>query len=97
MIVGVCSIKLRLPENHSLKGKRQVVKPIVERVKNKFNVSIAEVNENDRWQVAELGIVCVSNDAHHADEVLSKVVNFIQDLRLDAEILEYHIEVIPVS
>lgn len=97
MNVGVCKITLRLPENHSLKGKRQVIKPIVQRVQNKFNVSVAEVDENDRWQVAQLGIACVSNDAQHANEMLSNVVRFIHDLRLDAEILDYEIEIIPVS
>lgn len=96
MNVGVCKITLRLPENHSLKGKRQVIKPIVLRVQNKFNVSVAEVDENDRWQVAQLGIACVSNDAQHANEILSNVVRFIHDLRMDAEILDYEIEIVPV-
>ena len=96
MNVGVCRIRLRLPENTSLKGKRQVLKSITARVGNKFNVSIAEVDDNDFWQVATLGICCVSSDKQHANEVLSKVVSFIVYGRSDVEILDYDIEIIPV-
>ncbi len=94
MNVGICKIKLRLPENHSLKGKRRVVKSIISRVQNKYNVSIAEVEDQDLWQLATLGIACVSNDARHNNEVLSKVVDFICGIRGDAEILDYEIEIL---
>ncbi len=97
MHVGVCRIKVRLPENLSLKGKRQVLKSIVSRVGSKFNVSIAEVDDNDLWQLATLGISCVSNDKRHANEVLSRVVDFITDSRFEVEILDYQIEILPVS
>ena len=94
MHIGVCMLKLRLPENGSLKGKRQVLKSIVERVKNRYNVSIAEVDDHDTWQLMSLGITCVSNSAPHANEVLSKVVNFIQNSKFDVEMLDYEIEII---
>ena len=94
MTVGICTIRLRLAENQNLKGKRQVVKSITTRVKNKFNVSIAEVDELDKWQVATLGISCVSNSHVHANEVLSKVVNFIEAARIEAEVLDYELEFI---
>jgi uncharacterized protein YlxP (DUF503 family) len=87
-------VKLRLPENSSLKGKRQVSKSIIERVKNRFNVSIAEVEDQDLWQSLTLGISCVSNSAPHANEILSKVVNFIENNRFDAELVDYEIEII---
>jgi len=96
MNVGVCSIRLRLPENMSLKGKRRVLKSITTRVGNKFNVSVAEVDDHDLWQLATLGISCVSNDKRHANEVLSRVVNFITDSRFEVEILDYKIEILPV-
>ena len=95
MNVGVCRIKLRLPENLSLKGKRRVLKSITTRVGNKFNVSIAEVDDQDRWQLATLGICCVSNNNQYTNEVLSKVVNFIVNSRFDVEILDYGIEILP--
>jgi len=96
MNVGVCRVRLRLPENHSLKGKRQVVRSVTQRVKNKYNVSIAEVDDQDAWQVITLGISCVSESAQHANEVLSKVVGFIQASRFDVEMLDYDLEIISV-
>ena len=93
MTVGVCRVSLRLPENSSLKGKRQVVRSLTARLRNKFNVAVAEVDDNDRWQIATIGVTCVSNDARHAREMLDRVVTFIQHTRLDAEVLETEIDV----
>ncbi len=96
MNVAVCQIRLRLPENLSLKGKRQVLKSITTKVGNKFNVSVAEVDDHDLWQLATLGICCVSNSKRHANEILSKVVDFITNSRFDIEILDYKIEILSV-
>lgn len=96
MHVGVCRIYLRLPEGSSLKYKRQVLRSIIARVRGRYEVAIAEVDDNDRWQLATLGIACVSNDAGHANEVLSKVVDFVQASRSDAELLDYELEIIPL-
>ena len=93
MTVGVCRLTLRLPENGSLKGKRQVVRSLTARLRNKFNVAAAEVEDNDRWQIATIGVTCVSNDARHAREMLDRLVAFVQHTRLDAELLESEIEV----
>ena len=94
MTVGACRITLRLPENDSLKGKRQVVKSITSRVHNKYNVSIAEIGDNESWQIVSLGISCVSNSVRHADEMLTTVVKFIAGSRLEAELLDYEIELL---
>ena len=96
MHVGICRISFRLPENGSLKGKRRVLKSITSRVANKFNVSVAEVDHNDVWQLATLGISCVSNNKRHANEVLSKVVDYITDARFEIEMLDYNIEILPI-
>ena len=96
MNVGVCKISLRLPENQSLKGKRRVLKSITTRVGNQFNVSIAEVDDQDLWQLATLGICCVSNNKRFTNEVLSKVVGFIANSRFEVEMLDYEIEILPV-
>jgi uncharacterized protein YlxP (DUF503 family) len=93
IVVGVCSVTLRLPGNASLKGKRQVILSLSQRLRNKFNVAVAEVGDNDRWQIAKLGITCVSNNAGHAREMLDQVVRFIESSRLDAELLESEIDV----
>jgi len=95
MNIGVCRIELRLPENLSLKGKRRVLKSITTRVRNKFNVSVAEVDDQNLWQLATLGICCASNSSRYNNEVLSKVVDFIVDSRFEIEILNYEIELLP--
>jgi len=96
MNVGVCKVSLRLPENLSLKGKRGVLKSITTRVRSKFNVSVAEVDDQELWQLATLGICCVSNDKRYTNEVLSKVADFITDGRFGVEILGYEIEILSV-
>jgi hypothetical protein len=94
MTVGACRITLRLPENDSLKGKRQLIKSVTSRVRNKYNVSIAEIGDNESWQIVSLGVSCVSNSVRHADEMLSNVVKFIAGSRLEAELLDYEIEML---
>ena len=95
MIVGVCRISLRIPENMSLKGKRRILKSIKAQIRNKFDVAVAEVEDQDLWQKATLGVCCISNDSRYANEVISKVVNFITDSRFEVEMLDYNIEIIP--
>lgn len=92
MHIGVCTLHLRLLGNHSLKGKRRAIKSIKDRVRSKFNVSIAEVDGLDKWQWATLGIACVSNDARFVNSILSNVVNFISGMHL-AELVDYEIEI----
>jgi uncharacterized protein len=94
--IGVCKVKLRLPENLSLKGKRQVVKSVTARLKNKFNVSVAEVEDNDLWQLATIGICFVSNDRRFTNEVLSKAVEMVVNSQGDFEMLDYEIEILAV-
>jgi uncharacterized protein YlxP (DUF503 family) len=92
MHIGICTLHLRLLANHSLKEKRRIVKSIKDRVRSKFNVSIAEIGGLDKWQWATLGVACVSNDARFADSVLSKVVDFVSGMCL-AELVDYEIEI----
>ena len=93
MFIGICQITLRMPENASLKDKRQVVQSVTQRLRSKFSVAVAEVGDLDRWQIATIGIAYVSNEAHHAREVIEKAVAFVREQRLDAELLESEIEV----
>jgi len=78
MVVGVCTIKLVMYETDSLKSKRHIIKSVIERIKARFNVSIAEIGELDKWQVSEIGFCCVSNSRRHTDEVIQSVINFIE-------------------
>src|ERR687885_75418 len=96
MHVGVARIALHLAENASLKGKRMVVKSVAQRVRNRFNVAIAEIDTQDAWQVATLGIVCVSDDRRFTNEMLSKVLEFIESERLDADVGNVEMELIAV-
>ena len=96
MHVGTARIALHLDGNSSLKGKRTVVKSVIQRIRNRFNVAVAEVDTQDVWQVATLGIVCASDDPRHANEMLNKVIDFIEAERLDAEVGEVEVELIAV-
>ena len=91
MVVGVLRLELRLPETHSLKGKRSILRSIKARVQQKFNVSIAECEEHDLWQRAILGVSQVGADQPHVDRCLREVVSFIDDLQL-AELGEEQVE-----
>jgi uncharacterized protein YlxP (DUF503 family) len=95
MHVSVCQIELRIPENQSLKGKRQVIKSIITRLQNRYKVSVAEVDNQNLWQLATLGIACVSNHRRHADETLANVVKFIIQNYPDVELLSSEIETFP--
>lgn len=93
MVVGVCTLELEIPGCHSLKDKRHVIKSLVARVRQSFNVSVAEVDSLDAWQHATVGIVCVSADAEYAQGLLAKVIDNIERSRLDAVIADYSIEI----
>ena len=95
MVIGVCQITLHLPQTHSLKEKRQIVKSLIARVHNQFEVAIAEVANNDLWQIATLGMSCVSNSSQHASEVLERIRTYIEETRPDLIISNVETEIIP--
>ncbi len=92
MVIGACTLYLSIPASHSLKDKRHVLKSLAARVRNDFNVSVAEVAEQDSWQTAVLGVACVSADLAYVQGLLAKVVEAVSHYRLDAQILDYRIE-----
>ena len=81
MVVGWCLLDLLIPATGSLKGKRQVLKSIIGKVRHNFNISIAEVGNHDLRQRASLGLSLVGNDRRFVDSALSKAVEFIQSSR----------------
>src|SRR5262249_61474340 len=93
MVIGICEITLHLPQSHSLKEKRQIIKSVIARIRNQFEVAIAEVDENDRWQIAKLGASCVSNNSQHASEILEHVRNYIEESRPDLSITNFETEI----
>ena len=94
MNVALCRISLRVYGARSLKDKRKTARSIIARVQNRFNVSVAEMDDNDLWQRLTLGVSCVSNDSRHANEVVSKVVEYISALRGETELLDYELEIL---
>lgn len=93
MIIGACELKLQIYEANSLKEKRHAIKSIIGRLKSRFNISVAEVGLNDSWKTTIVGFACVTNDSNHANEIISKVIKFIDgDSRV--EIIEYNIELL---
>lgn len=94
MIVGICTIHLSIPAAQTLKEKRGVVKSLLARVRNEFNVSAAEVGANDYCQSAILGVACVSNGKQRVESVLMAVVRMIEASRLDIILSDYEIEIV---
>ncbi len=93
MLVGICEIELLIYESYSLKEKRSTVKSIINRLKHKYNISIAEVDLLDQLNRSAIGFSIVSNDKRYIEEVISKVINFIDnDSRV--EILNENYEII---
>lgn len=93
MVIGLCTVELHFPDSHSLKAKRQILSSLTSRLRRKFNVSVAEVDEQDLWQKAILGIVCVANESGRVNQVLEQVLNTIKSnpylelLRSQSELL----------
>ena len=83
-----------LPDSQSLKAKRQIARSVVARIRNQFNVTVAEADDNDLWQRLTLGVCCLSNNTKHANEILSNVVAFVEKSRDDLELLDYETEII---
>ncbi|NMA94845.1 MAG: DUF503 domain-containing protein [Clostridiales bacterium] len=91
MIVGICKLDIYIVDAMTLKDKRMVLRSIKDRLKSKFNISIAETDKNDNWRLAELGISSVSNSGAHIDKMLSNVINSIEaDGRI--QIIDYYTE-----
>ena len=86
MFVAICRVEVSIPGAFSLKDKRQVLQSMVSRVRRQFPVAIAEIEDQELWNAAVLGLAVVSNNGGHAREVLEKSVRFLENSRLDAEI-----------
>ncbi|HHY64158.1 MAG TPA: DUF503 domain-containing protein [Clostridiaceae bacterium] len=95
MYVGVLRASLFLSEPRSLKDKRRIVKSLIERLRNKFNLAAAEIGALDSWNNCELGIVCVSNEAAHSDRMMASAISFIENMGT-VEITRVETEIIPV-
>lgn len=93
MVIGIATIVLRIPGNTSLKGKRKIVKGVIVRLQNTFNVSVAEVGANDNHKRAEIGMAFVGNDRRRINSKLDKALNFVETMQV-AEIIDSEMEII---
>jgi uncharacterized protein len=94
MFVGVARLVLQIPESGSLKAKRQILRRVTDRVKARFNVSVAEVGDNDLWQRAEIALAVVGNDQRHVNEQLEKIIHFVEEMYV-APLASREMEIVP--
>ena len=93
MFIGCLQVELLIPDSASLKEKRMVLKSIKQRLSNKFNISVAEVDHQDLWQRATLGIAMVSNENRHITQAMDKILNFI-DEQDQSQVVDHQIEIL---
>ena len=91
MIIAAARITLRIPDNHSLKGKRKVVKSLIEKVRHRFGAAVAEVEDNDLWRRAQLGLALVGNDGRLLETRLEQILKYVDEQHL-AEIIDSQVE-----
>ncbi len=96
MTVGTLRISVRLHGNQSLKEKRKVVKSLIEKTRHRFNVSVAEVADQDLHQRATIGVAVVSGDARVLNSLLDRIMSFMESLGL-AEIIDTEMEIISLG
>lgn len=94
MFVGVGTVRLHLPESASLKDKRQVVRSVLARVRNQFEIAASEVGDQETWQLATLGLACTSNNASHAEEIIQRAIRFIEETRPDVVVTDAQSDVL---
>jgi uncharacterized protein YlxP (DUF503 family) len=93
IVVGLCTIELFIADSHSLKDKRQVLMSLKDRLRQKFNLSVAEVEAQDLWQRAVLAVACVANDGRHVNQVLDQALNVVRN-HPASEIVQSRIELL---
>lgn len=92
MNVGICKLRIYIPESRSLKDKRRILQSLLTRMKKQFNISIAEIDDQDVWRIATIGISCVSNHTYRVDEVFESIISIILRDYPTIEIIEKEID-----
>jgi hypothetical protein len=94
MVVGVCTIQLSLPGQYSLKDKRGALKPLMHQLRREFNVAVSEIDRQDAWQSATIGVATVSNDDGYVHGLLEKVVDWIERTQPHVFVTDWRIEIL---
>lgn len=92
MFIGVCTFEVHVPESGSLKTKRHSIRSLKDRIRNKFNVSVAEVDDNDLWQKASLAVATIGNDKTRLNQTLDHVLELVRSVP-ELDLLDYQIEI----
>tara|TARA_Y100000031_G_C8201905_1_gene376625 strand:+ start:526 stop:807 length:282 start_codon:yes stop_codon:yes gene_type:complete len=93
MVIGLCCVKLHLPASHSLKDKRQVLRSLIRRLRNRFNVAVSEIDDQDIWQSASLGIVSIAATSQVLESCFAALEHFIES-NYPVEIISFSREVL---
>ncbi len=93
MVIGSLQIRIRIPESRSLKSKRFILKGLIEKIRNRYNVSCSEVDEHDLWQASTIAVVMVGFDKKHVNRCLDKIADLVEDIR-QIEMVDRHLEFI---
>lgn len=93
MIIGICRIEMFLPNLQSLKEKRRVLKSLIQRLRQKYNISIAEVENQDKWQRTTLAVVCVSTSSRFVNKVIEQILKEIEKFN-EGHVINFDMEII---
>ena len=93
MVIGVCTVELHIPGKDSLKAKRQVLLSLKDRVRQKFNVSISELDGHELWQRSILGVACISNEKRHVNQQMDQVLSMIRRMP-SVEVIQTSLEML---
>jgi hypothetical protein len=93
MLLGICTINLYFSNSQSLKDKRNIIKSVKSRIRNHFNVSVSEINNHDLWKNTTLGIACIGNEKRYLNDVLNKVIKFI-DQQNHLQLIDFKITIL---
>lgn len=93
MIIGLCSIELRLDWSNSLKDKRSEIKSLIAKIRSKFNASVSEVDAQDEWRRAVLGLAVVTTESRHADTMINEIVSYVER-NTEGEVISVHTEIL---
>ena len=94
MHTGTCKIELYLPMNQDLKGKRRIVKSLSDQIRSRFNVSVSEIEDNELWQIATIGIAIISNKIIILNRTFDQIFSFIESSNHDLNIISHDTEII---
>jgi len=93
MLIGICKVDLYLPNSHSLKDKRNLLKSIKLRIRNYYNVSVSEINNSDLWKNTTLGIACIGNDKKYLNKILNEIILFLEKQN-ESQLTKFEINII---